>query len=191
VLGFLREFGLLDRFMLNIEANHATLATHSFAHELTVASGAGKLGSLDINRGDTSVGWDTDQFPTNLYDAVGAMYILLKQGGLKFGGLNFDAKVRRGSFDTADLFHAHIGGMDTFARALLVAHRMLEDGRFEQFIADRYAGYRTGMGRKIMTGRTSLPALEKWAAAQGEPPRISGRQELLENLLNEYLFGSR
>ena len=188
-LGYLREFGLDPYFQLNIEANHATLATHSFEHDLRVASDAGMLGSLDINRGDQTVGWDTDQFPTNLYDAVAVMSVLLKQKGLKYGGLNFDAKVRRGSFDTVDLFHAHIGGMDTFARALKIAHRMQVDGVFEKFISERYAGYRRGMGARILAGKTSLPELEKWAAAQGEPPRISGRQESLENILNEYMFG--
>lgn len=189
-LGYLREFGLDPYFQLNIEANHATLATHSFEHELRVASDAGMLGSLDINRGDQTVGWDTDQFPTNLYDAVSTLCILLKQKGLKYGGLNFDAKVRRGSFDTLDLFHAHIGGMDTFAHALVIAHRILKDGVFEQFMAERYAGYRRGMGAKIMAGKTSLPELERWAAAQGEPPRISGRQEMLENILNQYIFSA-
>ena len=187
-IGYLREFGLDPYFQLNIEANHATLATHSFEHDLRVASDAGKLGSLDINRGDPTVGWDTDQFPTNLYDAVAVMRILLKQAGLKHGGLNFDAKVRRGSFDTVDLFHAHIGGMDTFAHALVIAHRMLEDGVFENEVAARYAGYRRGMGSKIMKARTSLPELEAWAARQGEPARVSGRQEYLENVLNRYLF---
>lgn len=190
-LGFLKEFDLEPYFQLNIEANHAALATHSFEHELRVASDAGKLGSLDINRGDQTVGWDTDQFPTNLYDAVAVMRVLLKQGGLKYGGLNFDAKVRRGSFDTVDLFHAHIGGMDTFARALQIAHRMKEDGVFEKFIEERYAGWKTAMGRKILAGKATLPELEEWAAKIGEPPRISGRQEMLENILNEYLFGSR
>ena len=128
--GFLREFDLLDHFGLNIEANHATLATHTFQHELQVSSDAGLLGSIDVNRGDQTVGWDTDQFPTDLYDAVWAMYIVLRQKGLKYGGLNFDAKVRRGSFDTVDLFHAHIGGMDAFARALVVADRLIRDRVF-------------------------------------------------------------
>jgi xylose isomerase len=190
-IGYLREFGLDPYFQLNIEANHATLATHSFEHDLRVASDAAMLGSLDINRGDPTVGWDTDQFPTNLYDAVAAMLVILKQKGLKHGGLNFDAKVRRGSFDSLDLFHAHIGGMDTFARALVVADRILKDGRFDRFIADRYAGYRRGLGAKIRAGTTSLPELEAWAARQGEPPRTSGRQEMLENLLNQYLFDAR
>ncbi|MCS6770650.1 MAG: xylose isomerase [Kiritimatiellae bacterium] len=190
-LGFLKEFELEPYFQLNIEANHATLATHSFEHELRVASDAGKLGSLDINRGDQTVGWDTDQFPTNLYDAVAVMRVLLKQGGLKYGGLNFDAKVRRGSFDTVDLFHAHIGGMDTFAKGLLIAHRMKEDGVFEKFIEERYAGWKTAMGKKILAGKATLPELEEWAAKVGEPPRTSGRQEMLENIFNEYLFGLR
>ncbi len=191
VLGFLREFDLLDHFQLNIEGNHATLATHSFEHELAVASAAGMLGSLDINRGDQTVGWDTDQFPSELTSAVWVMYYVLQQRGLKFGGLNFDAKVRRGSFDTVDLFHAHIGGMDTFARALLIADKLIADKALSQPIADRYAGYRRGMGKKIMQGKTTLPELEKWAIAQGEPPQTSGRQELLENVLNEYLFGGK
>jgi xylose isomerase len=190
-LGYLQEFGLSEHFMLNIEANHATLATHSFEHELVVASAAGKLGSLDINRGDTTCGWDTDQFPTNLYDAVAAMTILLKQGGLKYGGLNFDAKVRRGSFDTADLFHAHIGGMDTFARALLIADAIQRDGAFDAFVEQRYAGWKSPLGRKILAGKASLPELEQWAATQGEAKLVSGRQEMLENLLNEYIFGTR
>ncbi len=190
-LGYLREFGLDPHFQLNIEANHATLATHSFEHELRVASDAGMLGSLDINRGDPTVGWDTDQFPSNLYDAVAAMHVVLRQKGLRYGGLNFDAKVRRGSFDTLDLFHAHIGGMDTFARALVIAHRMIEDGHFQDFIAARYAGYRRGMGKKILEGRTTLPELEEWAMEQGEPPAFSGRQEMLENLLNRYIFDDR
>ena len=190
-LGYLQEFGLADHFMLNIEANHATLATHSFEHDLVVASSAGKLGSLDVNRGDQTCGWDTDQFPTNLYDAVAAMTVILKQGGLKYGGLNFDAKVRRGSFETSDLFHAHIGGMDTFARALLIADAILRDGAFETFVEKRYAGWKSPIGRKILAGKATLPELEQYAAAQGEAKLVSGRQEMLENLLNEYIFGSR
>ncbi len=190
VLGFLREFDLLEPFALNVEANHATLATHSFAHDLAVASAAGKLGSLDINRGDPTCGWDTDQFPTDIYDAVWAMYIILKQGGLRHGGLNFDAKVRRNSFDTVDLFHAHIGGMDTFAKALLVADRLLTDKVLLDPLAGRYAGWRTPQGRKILNRKLTLPQLEKLADAQGEPQRISGRQELLENIVNQYIFAA-
>ncbi len=190
VLGFLREFDLLDHFDLNIEANHATLATHSFEHELKVSADAGKLGSIDVNRGDQTVGWDTDQFPTNLYDAVATMRILLDQGGLKYGGLNFDAKVRRASFDLEDLFHAHIGGMDTFARGLIVADALKKDKRLDQFVRQRYAGYRRGVGKAIMTGKTDLKALEKYAAEKGEPQRISGRQEMLENILNDVIARS-
>lgn len=188
-LGFLREFGLLDRFMLNVECNHATLAGHRWEHDLLLASIAGRLGSLDINRGDPNLGWDTDQFPTDLYSATMAMMVIFSQGGLKDGGLNFDAKVRRGSFDTVDLFHAHIGGMDTFARGLLVAEKMIRDGVLSQPLAERYAGYReTDMGRKILSRETSLPELERWAEASGEPKRVSGRQEALENVVNACLF---
>ena len=187
-LGFLREFGLLDRFMLNVEANHATLATHSFAHDLTVASAAGKLGSLDINRGDPTCGWDTDQFPTDIYDAVWAMSVILEQGGLPRGGLNFDAKVRRGSFDLLDLFYAHIGGMDTFARGLLIADRLRRDGVLSRPRVERYAGWRKALGRRILGGQMSLRALEAWAQEHGEPERVSGRQELLESVLNGYIL---
>jgi xylose isomerase len=188
-LGFLREFDLLDRFQLNIECNHATLATHTWEHDLMVASIAGKLGSLDINRGDPNLGWDTDQFPTDLHAATLAMLVILNQGGLGNGGLNFDAKVRRGSFDTVDLFHAHIGGMDTFARGLLVADALSRDGVFSEVLKDRYRGFReTEMGRNILARKTSLPELEAWAESQGEPERVSGRQEALENVLNDYLF---
>lgn len=190
-LGFLREFDLLDHFMLNVEANHATLAQHSFEHELTTASIAGKLGSLDINRGDSTLGWDTDQFPTDMHSATLAMLIILQQNGLRYGGLNFDAKLRRGSFDTVDLFHAHIGGMDTFARALLVADRIIRDGALSKPLHARYAGYQSGMGKKILQRKTTLPELEAWAAKEGEPERISGRQEYLENVLNDYLYGTR
>ena len=191
VLGFLREFDLLDYFEINVEANHATLATHTFAHELQVASDAGRLGSIDVNRGDMTVGWDTDQFPTDIYDAVWAMKIVLEQGGLKHGGLNFDAKVRRSSFDTVDLFHAHVGGMDTFARALVIAQAMIDDGCLSGFIRNRYAGYRGGIGRKVMTGKTNLKELADYAAKKGEPPRISGRQEMLENMVNQYILNAR
>jgi xylose isomerase len=175
--------------MLNLEDNHGTLAGHSFEHELLAASSSGKLGSLDINRGDQTVGWDTDQFPTNLYNATAAMCVVLRQGGLKHGGLNFDAKVRRGSFDTTDLFHAHIGGMDTFARALVVADRLIRDKALSGPTAERYTGFKRGLGRKVMRGEATLPQLERWAAQQGEPAKTSGRQEMLENVLNDYLFG--
>ncbi len=189
VLGFLTKYDLLDDFALNIEANHATLAGHSFQHDLQVASDAGMLGSLDINRGDPTLGWDTDQFPTDIYDAVWAMYIIQQQGGLKYGGLNFDAKVRRSSFDTVDLFHSHIGGMDTFAKGLLIADKMIKDKALSQPMAERYAGFKRGMGKKIMKNELTLTQLEKMAIEQGEPPMLSGRQEELENILNSYIFG--
>jgi xylose isomerase len=190
-IGFLREFDLLDRFDLNIECNHATLAGHSWEHDLIVAAIAGKLGSLDINRGDPNLGWDTDQFPTDLRSAALAMLVILNQGGLENGGLNFDAKVRRGSFDNLDLFHAHIGGMDTFARGLLVADALVRDGVFARVLEERYRGFReTEMGRKILSRKTTLPELEAWAESGGEPSKVSGRQEALENLLNDYLYRS-
>lgn len=189
VLGFLKKYGLEDDFMLNVEANHATLAGHTFQHDLQVASDAGMLGSLDINRGDPSLGWDTDQFPADIYDATWAMYILLRQGGLKYGGLNFDAKVRRTSFDTVDLFHAHIGGMDTFAKGLLVADKLVKDKALSKPLTDRYAGYKRGVGKKIMAGDMTLTKLEKYAMTKGEPDMISGRQEALENILNSYIYG--
>ncbi len=184
---FLQEFDLMEDFKLNVEANHATLAGHTYAHDLAVASLADKLGSLDINRGNPNLGWDTDQFPTDMYSATKAMMVILNQDGLE-GGMNFDAKVRRGSFDTEDLFHAHIGGMDTFARALLVANKMKEDGVIEEFISERYSGYESGVGKDIMDGNTSLEELEQYAMSEGGPELISGRQEKLENILNDYLF---
>ena len=190
-LNFLREFGLMDRFMLNIEANHATLATHSFEHELVTAAGAGKLGSLDINRGEEGVGWDTDNFAMDARSCTLAMSIILAQRGLRYGGLNFDAKVRRGSFDTIDLFYAHVAGMDAFARGLLVAQKLKDDGVLDQIVRDRYAGWRRGMGRKILQGKTTLTQLETWAARQGEPAKVSGRQEMIEGILNDYLYATK
>ncbi len=149
VLGFLREFDLLEDFSLNIEANHCTLAGHTFTHDLMTAASAGKLGSVDANAG-AHLGWDTDEYPGNLYECVWALLIILKMGGFSTGGFNFDAKVRRGSFDSIDLFHGHIGGMDTLAQALLIADRIIRDGEMQAFLEARYAGYRTGMGRRIM-----------------------------------------
>lgn len=187
VLNFLQRYDLLDHFKLNIEANHATLAGHTFEHELSVASCAGKLGSIDINRGDNLLGWDTDQFPTDLYQATYAMLVVLKQGGLGSGGLNFDAKLRRGSTDSLDLFYAHIGGMDTFARGLITAQKIIDDGLIDKFITQRYAGYTEDLGKRIMTGETDFDELEDWVHKKGEPRPISGRQEYLENLINTYL----
>ncbi|MCS6970531.1 MAG: xylose isomerase [Planctomycetota bacterium] len=187
VLGFLSRYNI-DFVDLNIENNHATLAGHSFAHELMVASQAGRLGSLDINRGNPLLGWDTDQFPTVLEDAVWAMHIILDQGGLKYGGLNFDAKVRRGSFDLEDLFYAHIGAMDTFARALIIADRMRKDGLRAKWLAERYAGWKKDFGSKVLKGQVTLEEAELYAIKEGEPKRRSGREELFENIVNQYLY---
>lgn len=187
VLNFLRTYDLIDHFKLNIEANHATLAGHTFAHELTVASTAGKLGSIDVNRGDLLLGWDTDQFPTDIYETTAAMLVLLQHGGIGKGGLNFDAKLRRGSTEVEDLFHAHIGGMDAFARGLLIAARIIDDGRIAEAVTRRYSSYGSEMGSSIRNRTTDFDALEQWVEKQGEPELQSGRQEYLENLLNDYI----
>lgn len=186
-LNFLREYGLLDEFELNIETNHATLAGHTMRHELTVAAAAGKLGSIDANRGDELIGWDTDQFPTNLYLATEVMLVVLGMGGLRDGGLNFDAKRRRESHTPEDLFHAHIGGMDTFARGLKVAAALRADGRIAEFVGSRYGSWHSELGRKIERGKASLADLETIAMAQPAPLLASGGQEYLENLVNEFL----
>ncbi|MEC9380243.1 MAG: xylose isomerase [Candidatus Latescibacterota bacterium] len=187
VLSFLRTYDLIDEFSLNLEANHATLAGHTFEHDLTVASAAGRLGSIDANRGDLLLGWDTDQFPTDLYSTTYAMMVILKQGGLKPGGVNFDAKLRRGSFDLEDLFHAHIGGMDAFARGLKIAHRIMEDGQVGDFVKRRYAGWRRGMGREVLAGKASFEDMEAYVHKHGEAAKTSGREEWLEALINSYL----
>ncbi|MGW8276128.1 xylose isomerase [Xanthomonas axonopodis] len=181
VIGFLRQHGLDQDFKLNIEANHATLSGHSFEHDLQVASDAGLLGSIDANRGNPQNGWDTDQFPTDLYDTVGAMLVVLRQGGLAPGGLNFDAKVRRESSDPQDLFLAHIGGMDAFARGLEVANALLTAAPLEQWRAERYASFDSGAGADFAAGKTTLADLAKHAAGNA-PQQISGRQEAYENL---------
>ncbi|WP_024937608.1 xylose isomerase [Xanthomonas arboricola] len=186
VIGFLRQHGLDQDFKLNIEANHATLSGHSFEHDLQVASDAGLLGSIDANRGNPQNGWDTDQFPTDLYDTVGAMLVVLRQGGLAPGGLNFDAKVRRESSDPQDLFLAHIGGMDAFARGLEVANALLTSSPLEQWRAERYASFDSGAGADFANGSSTLVDLAKYAAGN-EPKQFSGRQEAYENLINQYL----
>ncbi|WP_372353828.1 xylose isomerase [Xanthomonas axonopodis pv. maculifoliigardeniae] len=186
VIGFLRQHGLDKDFKLNIEANHATLSGHSFEHDLQVASDAGLLGSIDANRGNPQNGWDTDQFPTDLYDTVGAMLVVLRQGGLAPGGLNFDAKVRRESSDPQDLFLAHIGGMDAFARGLEVANALLTTSPLEQWRAERYASFDSGAGADFAAGKTTLADLAKHAAGNA-PQQLSGRQEAYENLINQYL----
>lgn len=188
VLGFLREYDLIDDFKLNVEANHATLAGHTFHHDLTVASAAGKLGSIDANRGDLMLGWDTDQFPTDIYDTTFAMMVVLNQGGLGTGGLNFDAKLRRGSADLLDMFHAHISGMDTFAKGLLIAHEIVQDKALAENIHSRYSSYNSGIGADIMAGKTDFESLEQWILSNGKPTLRSGRQEILENLVNSYIL---
>lgn len=187
VLGFLQKYDLLDDFKLNLEVNHATLAGHTFQHELQVAADAGKLGSIDANRGDYQNGWDTDQFPNNLNEVTEAMLIILETGGLQGGGINFDAKIRRNSTDQADLFHAHIGGMDTFARALIIADNILKNSEYIKFKTERYASYDNGKGKAFEEGSLSLEELRDYAVANGEPKVISGKQEYLENLINRYI----
>jgi xylose isomerase len=184
---FLMKYDLVDTFKLNIEANHATLAGHTFQHELRYAADNGILGSIDANRGDTLLGWDTDQFPTDLYDTTLAMYEVLRAGGFTTGGLNFDAKVRRQSIEPVDLFHAHIGAMDAFARGLKIADRLMRDKALERFVTERYAGWSSALGRKIEKGKTSLEELEKVALKQAHIHVPSGRQEAVENVLNQYI----
>jgi xylose isomerase len=187
VIGFLREYDLLNDFKINIEVNHATLAGHTFQHELQVAADAGLLGSIDANRGDYQNGWDTDQFPNNINELVEAMLVILEAGGLNPGGVNFDAKIRRNSTDPADLFYAHIGGMDNFARALLAANRLLQQSEYQTLRKNRYASYDSGAGADFEAGKMSLEALRNYAVAQGEPAQTSGRQEYYENLVNRYI----
>lgn len=186
-LNFLREYGLMDRFKLNIETNHATLAGHTMEHELRVCAGAGMLGSIDANRGDTLIGWDTDQFPTDIYLTTSVMRVLLETGGFTTGGLNFDAKRRRESHHPIDLFHAHIGGMDAFARGLKIAAAIREDGRLQTFLDERYSSFNHSIGASISQRTASFESLENHALNQPEPTLPSGGQELLENLINEFL----
>jgi len=187
VIGFLRQYDLLDDFKLNIEVNHATLAGHTFQHELQVAADAGLLGSIDANRGDYQNGWDTDQFPTNVGELTEAMLVILESGGFAGGGINFDAKIRRNSTDPADIFHAHIGGMDAFARALVVADAVLQQSDYKAFRKERYASFDSGQGRAFERGELTLEDLRAHAIASGEPAVRSGRQEYLENLINRFI----
>lgn len=187
-LNFLRQYDLLGDFKLNLETNHATLAGHTMQHELEVAGSAGALGSIDANTGDLLLGWDTDQFPTDIYLTTQIMLSILKFGGLTTGGVNFDAKCRRESFEPVDLFYAHIGGMDAFARGLKLAAKIRADGRLDQFVKDRYSSFDAGIGAKIEKGQVTLGDLEKYALKLGEvKSNKSGRQEYLENLFNEYI----
>jgi len=188
VHAFLQEYGLEGEIRLNIEVNHATLAGHSFQHELAYAAAHGLLGSVDINRGDPQLGWDTDQFPNDVPEVALALYTLLEAGGLGSGGFNFDAKLRRQSLDPEDLFHAHVGGVDTLARGLLAAARMREDGGLRRFVQERYAGWDAPFGREILEGKTSLAELARHVLESGiEPAPRSGRQEMLENWVNRYV----
>ncbi|MFZ4506393.1 MAG: xylose isomerase [Fimbriimonas sp.] len=187
-LNFLREFDLLDHLKLNLETNHATLAGNTMLHELTVARESGVLGSIDANYGDELVGWDTDQFATNIYLTTAIMLEVLRMGGFTTGGLNFDAKVRRQSHETVDLFYAHIGSMDAFARGLEIAYAIHADGRLDEALEARYEGWQSDFGTKVRSGSASLADCEAYVLAHGEPTRKSGRQEKLENLINEFVL---
>lgn len=187
VIGFLRQYDLLGDFKLNIEVNHATLAGHTFTHELQVAADAGALGSMDANRGDYQNGWDTDQFPNNINELTEAMLIILETGGFKSGGINFDAKIRRNSTDPADLFYAHIGGIDSFARALITADNILKKSDYKKLREDRYASFDKGKGKAYEEGKLTLEDLRNLAAENGEPQVISGKQEYFENIINRFI----
>ncbi len=187
VIGFLRRYDLLNDFKLNIEVNHATLAGHTFQHELQVAADAGVLGSMDANRGDYQNGWDTDQFPNNINELAETMLVILEAGGFAGGGINFDAKRRRNSTDPADLFYAHVGGMDIFARALIVADAILQKSEYKKIRAERYASFDSGTGKAFEEGKISLEGLREFAILNGEPAVCSGKQEYLENLINRFI----
>lgn len=187
VIGFLQKYDLLSDFKLNLEVNHATLAGHTFQHELQVAADAGMLGSIDANRGDYQNGWDTDQFPNDLHELTESLLIILEAGGLQGGGVNFDAKIRRNSTDPEDLFYAHIGGMDNFARALVIADNVLQQSDYKKIRAARYASFDSGAGADFEQGKLTLENLRDYAAQHGEPAMVSGRQEYLENLINRFI----
>jgi xylose isomerase len=186
-INFMRQFDLMNDFKLNIEVNHATLAGHTFTHELQVAADAGVLGSMDANRGDYQNGWDTDQFPNNINELTEAMLIILEAGGFKSGGINFDAKIRRNSTDPADLFYAHIGGMDAFARALIIADNILNKSDYKKLRAERYASFDNGKGKEFEDGKLSLEDLRNFAVENGEPEIRSGKQEYFENIINRFI----
>ena len=186
-IGFLKEYGLEKDFKMNIEVNHATLAQHTMQHELAVAAKSGMLGSIDANRGDYQNGWDTDQFPNNIQETTEAMLVFLKAGGLQGGGINFDAKIRRNSTDLADVFHAHIGGADTFARGLLIADKIINSSPYEKLRKDRYESFDSGKGKAFEAGQLSMEDLYKIAKENGELSLKSGKQELFENIINQYI----
>jgi xylose isomerase len=187
VVGFLHQYDLQDDFKLNLEFNHATLANHTMQHEMAVAASHNMLGSLDANRGDYQNGWDTDQFPNNLYEVTEAMLVFLKAGGLQGGGINFDAKIRRNSTDLDDLFYAHIGGADIFARALITAEKILSESTYSKLRNDRYASFDVGNGKDFEQGKLNLEDLYKLSQNIDELPPQSGKQEMLENIINQYL----
>ncbi|MCV9385209.1 xylose isomerase [Reichenbachiella ulvae] len=187
VIGFLKEYGLDKDFKINIEVNHATLAQHTFTHELQVAADAGMLGSIDANRGDYQNGWDTDQFPNDINEVTEAMMVILENGGLQGGGVNFDAKTRRNSTDLEDIFYAHIGGMDIFARALMIADDILQNSQYLNLKKARYSSFNTIQGKEFEEGKLDLEALAKIAHENGEPKLRSGQQELYENIINQYI----
>jgi xylose isomerase len=187
VIGFLRQYDLLNDFSLNIEVNHATLAGHTFTHELQVTADAGLLGSMDANRGDYQNGWDTDQFPNDVNELTEAMLVILEAGGFKGGGINFDAKIRRNSTDPQDLFYAHIGGMDAFARALITADNVLQKSDYKKTREERYASFDSGKGKEFEQGKLSLEDLRTYAIENGEPEVRSGRQEYMENIINRFI----
>jgi xylose isomerase len=187
VIGFLRQYDLLNDFKLNVEVNHATLAGHTMTHEMQAAVDAGMLGSMDANRGDYQNGWDTDQFPNNINELTECMMVLLQAGGFKGGGINFDAKIRRNSTDPEDLFYAHIGGMDVFARAFITAEKILRNSDYIRIKKDRYASFDSGSGKDFEEGKLSLGDLRAYAISNGEPETISGKQEYIENIINRYI----
>ncbi len=187
VLGFLREYDLMDDFKINVEVNHATLSLHTFQHELQVAANADALGSIDANRGDYQNGWDTDQFPVDLYELTEAMLVILESGGIKGGGVNFDAKTRRNSTDLQDLFFAHIGGMDNFARSLLIANDILKESEYKKLRRERYRSFERGNGKAFENGKLKLTDLARIANSNSEPKQLSGKQELFENIINQYI----
>ena len=188
VIGFLKEYGLDKDFKLNIEVNHATLAGHTFDHELQVAANSNMLGSIDANRGDYQNGWDTDQFPNNIYEIVEALIVIIRSGGLSGGGINFDAKTRRNSTDLEDLFYSHIGGIDIFARSLLIVEKIINDSDYIKLLDQRYSSFDSGIGKSFAEGNLNLNELATHAKNNGEPSLKSGKQELLENLINRFIF---
>ena len=190
VLGFLRKYNLQDHFKMNIEANHATLAGHTFEHELHLSRINNALGSIDVNQGDDHLGWDTDQFPTNIYNATFCMLEVMKNGGIAPGGLNFDAKLRRGSFEIDDLFIGYITGMDTFAKGLIIANSLIEDGRLASFVSERYSSYEVGIGKEILSGAIGFEELTKYALDHDKVVNKSSKQEWLESIINDAIFNS-